>query len=340
MNDVRRIIELPRNANSSSLELEWRGEVRAWVKQKRAFADGDPDAIVFFFERALESVLCPNDAWFGVHKDRVSVVIGGLFLAALHAGKRDRGIWLLLDPDGTLPSVGGLEYHPTKPMHRAPHLVWGHADGVARIREIANAASIWRAISRASRSMLTTPMGRLPDSIQINRKKIRVSLLLGANVGRGDEAEIQDTMSVFRSPEELDDNQAYEDGAIARVIVNRYERDPQARERCIAHHGSACMVCGFDFGRVYGDLAIGFIHVHHLRPLGLVRESHTIDPVVDLRPVCPNCHAVIHLRRDRPFDLDEMKALLSERARCEAGAQPNKPLEPTNPAVLPSGRLR
>ena len=79
------------------------------------------------------------------------------------------------------------------------------------------------------------------------------------------------------------------------IMVNAYERNPQARRQCIDAHGTACCICGFSFGAVYGNVADGYIHVHHLRPLSQVNGEYVVDPVKDLRPVCPNCHAVLHL---------------------------------------------
>lgn len=93
---------------------------------------------------------------------------------------------------------------------------------------------------------------------------------------------------------ESDDVQHVE-GARRRVVVNAYERDPVARRKCLQHHGFSCVICGFDFLRFYGSAAEGFIHVHHLKPLSEIRGEYVVDPVDDLRPVCPNCHAVIHL---------------------------------------------
>lgn len=96
-------------------------------------------------------------------------------------------------------------------------------------------------------------------------------------------------------PGELSPHHPLTEGAVRQVLVDRYERDPLARRRCVAHYGQACVVCGFNFGGVYGAEADGFIHVHHLKPLSEVGTEYVVDPVADLRPVCPNCHAVIHL---------------------------------------------
>lgn len=49
----------------------------------------------------------------------------------------------------------------------------------------------------------------------------------------------------------------------------------------------------------------GLIHVHHLKPLGEVGEGYLLDPVADLRPVCPNCHAMLH-RRKPALGIDEL----------------------------------
>src|SRR5690606_21179175 len=62
-------------------------------------------------------------------------------------------------------------------------------------------------------------------------------------------------------------DEALFEGAAKRISVNAYERNPVARRRCIEHHGTNCVVCGFSFGKTYGPIADGVIHVHHLRPL-------------------------------------------------------------------------
>ncbi|WP_372719936.1 HNH endonuclease [Novipirellula sp.] len=110
-------------------------------------------------------------------------------------------------------------------------------------------------------------------------------------------------------PEELDSDTQYTEGATKSVVINAYERNAHARSACIAHYGSTCHICGFDFGATYGDIADGYIHVHHLRPLSECGGEYDVDPIDDLRPVCPNCHAVIHLG-GACRSIAEIKALL------------------------------
>jgi 5-methylcytosine-specific restriction protein A len=102
------------------------------------------------------------------------------------------------------------------------------------------------------------------------------------------------------------------EGGRREIVVNAYERNPAARRACIDHHGVACAVCDFSFEQTYGDDFAGFIHVHHLKPISEADSTRPVDPVRDLRPVCPNCHAAIHLRYP-PYEIEELKALLNRR---------------------------
>ena len=84
------------------------------------------------------------------------------------------------------------------------------------------------------------------------------------------------------------------EGGKRTVTVNAYERSADARAACIDANGSSCAICGFDFGQFYGPDFEGFIHVHHRVPVSSVGERYEVDPVNDLVPLCPNCHAVVH----------------------------------------------
>ena len=99
------------------------------------------------------------------------------------------------------------------------------------------------------------------------------------------------------------------EGAITRISVNRYERNRKAKNECIKYYGSSCYVCGFNFGVQYGPIGEGKIHVHHLIPLSEIKKEYVIDPIKDLRPVCPNCHLIIHSKKE-PFSIDEVKEML------------------------------
>jgi 5-methylcytosine-specific restriction protein A len=119
-------------------------------------------------------------------------------------------------------------------------------------------------------------------------------------------------------PDEVDESEEHTEGAIQTVLVNRYERDAEAREKSIKHYGLGCQVCDFIFENVYGTIGEGFIHVHHTVPLSTIGKSYTLDIVHDLKPVCPNCHAMLH-KRVPPYTIVELRNILKT---AKAAASP------------------
>lgn len=109
----------------------------------------------------------------------------------------------------------------------------------------------------------------------------------------------------------------FPEGAVRTIVVNRYERDPRARAACVEHWGLACVACGLDFATVYGELGEGFIHVHHLTPVSQLGPDYQVDPIADLRPLCPNCHAMVHTQ-DPPIAPNDLAARI-RASRTSAG---------------------
>lgn len=113
-------------------------------------------------------------------------------------------------------------------------------------------------------------------------------------------------------PEEVETPEQFFEGASKTVVINAYERNADARGKCIKHHGYRCAVCKFDFSAFYGSIGDKYIHVHHVVPLSEIRKEYVLDPIKDLVPVCPNCHAIIH--RTRPaMTVGQLKKHLEEK---------------------------
>lgn len=106
----------------------------------------------------------------------------------------------------------------------------------------------------------------------------------------------------------IDPDEHYE-GGVKRIETNRYERNPVNRELCLSANGYKCKICGFDFESIYGKLGRKFIHVHHIVPVSKMSEVYMINPVSDMIPVCPNCHAMLH-QQDPPLSPEQLREII------------------------------
>ena len=120
-------------------------------------------------------------------------------------------------------------------------------------------------------------------------------------------------------PEEIDSTEPIYEGAVKQITVNAYERSTIAREKCLLRHGHKCVCCEANLSEIYGKVAEGFIHVHHLKPMGEIGAKYHIDPFKDMRPVCPNCHAIIHLRKPS-LTINEVKTFIAKQRKRRAVA--------------------
>lgn len=144
----------------------------------------------------------------------------------------------------------------------------------------------------------------------LNSKCFRLLTEQGFRIFQKEDKEKFD-ISIF--PDELPLQSAYTEGAAIQVLVNRYERDRKARQVALAWHGYLCKVCGVNMVKIYGEIAKGFIHIHHLIPLSDIKENYSLDPKKDLIPVCPNCHTMLH-QRNPPYSPNELKSIIKNHS--------------------------
>lgn len=107
-------------------------------------------------------------------------------------------------------------------------------------------------------------------------------------------------------------DQGLPEGAMSRVMVNRYERRPANRAAAIAAHGTTCKACGFNFARFYGTIGEGVIEIHHRTPVSQLGKNYVLNPVMDLVPLCSNCHQMVH-QECPPISAEELREMLVNR---------------------------
>lgn len=187
---------------------------------------------------------------------------------------------------------------------------------------------IYEIIEEFSEEEIYSPSNRIDHLIAENRKvtikapliddisflKIKTLLQKSVEPYRIQVSQIDTVPSIPQVfPDEIEETEIYIEGAKKKVSVNTYERNPEARKRCLEVFGTQCRVCGFDFGIKYGKLGEGFIHVHHLIPFSEINEEYKLNPIEHLAPVCPNCHAMLH-RKKPALTIEELQNILTQVA--------------------------
>lgn len=104
------------------------------------------------------------------------------------------------------------------------------------------------------------------------------------------------------------------------------ERSRKLREAALAYYTRdgkiTCAVCGFDFYDFYGELGEGYIQMHHEKPIYQYSDEgfsqYIADAVKDMKPVCANCHCMVHRGKGTPLTLEELRKMIEDRkaSRC------------------------
>lgn len=127
----------------------------------------------------------------------------------------------------------------------------------------------------------------------------------------------------------------YAEGREIFVNLSVRERKPEARRHCIELSGVRCRLCGFDFGEVYGELGRGFIHVHHIEPISARPGERETNPAIDLVPLCPNCHAMVH-RGGKTRTLAEVQRVMKIPPNQSQESTPMLGTSAAEPSRVPS----
>ncbi len=148
-----------------------------------------------------------------------------------------------------------------------------------------------------------------------------ISIITDAREFRTDEGKLINTCQNVIAPlmgafaELIGYNYLYEDNSVlspegSEVIVTskRRERNPRSRLLCLKIHGEICKVCNVDLKRLYNSSRV-IIEIHHIEPLSELSVPRVYNPITDLIPLCPNCHAAVHSEFPA-LDIETLKSRL------------------------------
>ena len=121
-----------------------------------------------------------------------------------------------------------------------------------------------------------------------------------------------------------DETDTVSEGKAQLKTTKARERSQKLRNAAIQHYTVdgkiSCCVCGFDFFEKYGDHGKEYIQIHHEKPLYQCSDegadAYIAEAVKNTKPVCPNCHCMIHRDKAHMLTIEELKALISKTSRC------------------------
>lgn len=158
------------------IAYDWTSDVRSWLDKQGTATPDVADSVVRFFQLAFENTQCREQAWFGVHRTAVSLVVGGIFLAAVLWPGKYRGFWLLVDQQP--PPVEGVKYHPVKSTQRSKFpLTWAHSPSLEVVSRVVANDAVWQSFSAASEKILHAGIAKGRDAVQKRRGKTRLAEL-------------------------------------------------------------------------------------------------------------------------------------------------------------------
>lgn len=112
------------------------------------------------------------------------------------------------------------------------------------------------------------------------------------------------------------EEELYTEGKRIVKVVNKFERNPLARKKCIEIQGVTCKICGMDFENKYGELGKDFIEVHHIKPMNEIGEEYIVNPTEDLIPVCSNCHSMLHRKiNGKTVSVEVLKEIVNKNKK-------------------------
>ncbi|MBT3320894.1 MAG: hypothetical protein HN392_01275 [Anaerolineae bacterium] len=130
---------------------------------------------------------------------------------------------------------------------------------------------------------------------------------------------IQEAKSSGKKIDIVDENLVIYEGRRRKKTSIAYERSDAVRKAAIEYYRREdghiiCTVCNFDFFKTYGQRGKDYIEIHHETPLseteGGERKEFLGEAIQNVKPVCSNCHKMIHRKRNDTFSVEMMKRII------------------------------
>ena len=113
----------------------------------------------------------------------------------------------------------------------------------------------------------------------------------------------------------FDENLIIQEGIKQIIEKEVFLRSKQLRDYALNYYdeqgGLNCTCCGFNFLNFYGkEIGEGFIEMHHIKPIFQYQGDDLVktikNAVLNVTPLCSNCHRMIHRNRRQPLQIETL----------------------------------
>jgi hypothetical protein len=274
----------------------WRSRVQAWSDTNK-ITNGHGPEIVRLFDRAFTYAQYADQAWFGLHDDAASLVVGGVYLAAINRSAKDRGIWLLVDPTKSHIDNSAVDLKQAAfAKDHAPQVFWAHAKSFDNIDAIVRDDSLWEAFSTASRSIrLAKRYTNQRNDRQLRHGKVQLSRLLNQDAQPTTDPEeyVRRADRIRVRGQQFPPSGEPHPSAV-QMSVRAYNRDPAVRAWALQRSQGRCELCTNE-APFFTEGSAPYLECHHIVTLA----DGGPDTPSNTAALCPNCHRNLHYGEHR-----------------------------------------
>lgn len=151
------------------MAYDWENELTQWFS-RYGISEDISWASVAFFQKVFENTKGVYNAWFGVHLSTISIIVYGIYLAAICFDCKDEGVWLLVDHSPL--DIDGIEYRPEIFSNNPKYpLIWAYLKSISGLPGLISNKALWASFSRATEKYINSGRFRNGDSFHIDLDK-------------------------------------------------------------------------------------------------------------------------------------------------------------------------
>lgn len=253
-----------------------------------------------YFKKSILSAQNKNRTYFGTKKGSISLIVGGIYLAAWVLSGEDKGLWMIIDNKDigvgshTKITISIVKSTKSKDFD----LFWLHTDNPRCLKIINDDNEIWESYQNASKDIFNTRHGNFIREDFIEGKWPLKEFITNNIEMLDDRTKLDDEFNkqIERSKKDKRENRLErlkKADTIPDKVYSRttyFKRNPDVVVEVLLRANGICERCNkpAPFLRISDNTP--YLKVHHLKSL----SAEGKDIIENAIALCPNCHRELH----------------------------------------------